>query len=414
MSSCLTGGSGRVYGLDLEMLIKSPSSLSSTASTITSHSSSSPTLSESGGGNSPFTISTRKPRTPRKRPNQTYNEAAALLSTAYPKIFPPKQPSKFTKSQSNIESFFLGNSNSGSSSELLIPLRVVVDSPGFLLQPPIISDKSKFIPVEPTSSPVEVDSPENFEWMLDGDEIEEGIDSIMGKNSNNEGVNYNLCNNNVNSGLCYGYPIGWGMEKEYSCNNINNSHELRLVRGALKNTDDNWWRYPTRVNVTEISPKLYQTTTEKMKKKKKKKKKLLESIISDEKPPEVAAAVVQNSIMKEEEKPNVVNCKTNAGGGGGGLLLKLNHEKLLAAWSDGGSPFSDELPPGNEAIGNNLHARLAQIDLFGGEREASVLRYKEKRRTRLFSKKIRYQVRKLNADQRPRMKGRFVRRPDSP
>lgn len=51
-------------------------------------------------------------------------------------------------------------------------------------------------------------------------------------------------------------------------------------------------------------------------------------------------------------------------------------------------------------------ARLAQIDLFGdsGMREASVLRYKEKRRTRLFSKKIRYQVRKLNADQRPRMK----------
>lgn len=53
-------------------------------------------------------------------------------------------------------------------------------------------------------------------------------------------------------------------------------------------------------------------------------------------------------------------------------------------------------------------ARLAQIDLFseggGGMREASVLRYKEKRRTRLFSKKIRYQVRKVNADRRPRMK----------
>lgn len=52
-------------------------------------------------------------------------------------------------------------------------------------------------------------------------------------------------------------------------------------------------------------------------------------------------------------------------------------------------------------------ARLAQIDLFselGGVREASVQRYKEKRRNRLFSKKIRYQVRKLNADRRPRMK----------
>lgn len=56
-------------------------------------------------------------------------------------------------------------------------------------------------------------------------------------------------------------------------------------------------------------------------------------------------------------------------------------------------------------------ARLAQIDLFsenGGLREASVMRYKEKKRTRLFSKKIRYQVRKVNADRRPRSKVNFV------
>lgn len=39
-----------------------------------------------------------------------------------------------------------------------------------------------------------------------------------------------------------------------------------------------------------------------------------------------------------------------------------------------------------------------------GQREASVLRYKEKRQNRLFSKRIRYQVRKLNAEKRPRVK----------
>ncbi|CAN1760078.1 Protein CHLOROPLAST IMPORT APPARATUS 2, partial [Linum perenne] len=44
------------------------------------------------------------------------------------------------------------------------------------------------------------------------------------------------------------------------------------------------------------------------------------------------------------------------------------------------------------------------------QREASVLRYKEKRQNRLFSKRIRYQVRKLNAEKRPRLKGRFVKR----
>lgn len=39
-----------------------------------------------------------------------------------------------------------------------------------------------------------------------------------------------------------------------------------------------------------------------------------------------------------------------------------------------------------------------------GQREASVLRYKEKRQNRLFAKRIRYEVRKLNAEKRPRLK----------
>jgi hypothetical protein len=51
----------------------------------------------------------------------------------------------------------------------------------------------------------------------------------------------------------------------------------------------------------------------------------------------------------------------------------------------------------------------ARLGMDGG-REARVSRYREKRRTRLFSKKIRYEVRKLNAEKRPRMKGRFVKR----
>lgn len=52
----------------------------------------------------------------------------------------------------------------------------------------------------------------------------------------------------------------------------------------------------------------------------------------------------------------------------------------------------------------------AAKELKVGQREASVRRYKEKRQNRLFSKKIRYQVRKLNAEKRPRLKGRFVKR----
>ena len=37
-------------------------------------------------------------------------------------------------------------------------------------------------------------------------------------------------------------------------------------------------------------------------------------------------------------------------------------------------------------------------------REARVMRYKEKRRNRLFAKRIRYEVRKFNAEKRPRVK----------
>ena len=45
-----------------------------------------------------------------------------------------------------------------------------------------------------------------------------------------------------------------------------------------------------------------------------------------------------------------------------------------------------------------------------GGREASVSRYREKKKTRSFTKTIRYEVRKLNAENKPRMKGRFVKR----
>lgn len=56
---------------------------------------------------------------------------------------------------------------------------------------------------------------------------------------------------------------------------------------------------------------------------------------------------------------------------------------------------------------------VGHVDGGDGGRGARVLRYREKRKTRLFSKKIRYEVRKLNAEKRPRLKGRFVKRTSS-
>ncbi|PON94495.1 Zinc finger-domain containing protein [Trema orientale] len=109
------------------------------------------------------------------------------------------------------------------------------------------------------------------------------------------------------------------------------------------------------------------------------------------------------------------------------ILLRLNYEAVIAAWASQGSPWTTGTRPevnpdhgwpdhmdtwrinnGRNANGDLIRGAGGSTDVEG--REARVSRYREKRRTRLFSKKIRYEVRKLNAEKRPRMKGRFVKR----
>lgn len=342
--SCLSSGGGRAYlveALDLEV-IKSPCS----TSWISNSSSPSSTLSESSN-----CALTRKPRTPRKRPNQTYNEAAAILSTAYPKIFPT---TKLTNNIDTTNAFML------EPSELLMPFQEVdslLDSRLLLFEKP---DFPKGL-INPCGSPAEMDSSEfDAESILD-EEMGEGIESIMGNlQTENEQTQ-----EPIDSSFCYGYPVGYGMRRESR---------------AMRNLEQcDWWSFPS-VNMIDVC-------SESKKKKK-----------------------VEEMETKNSSESGSSQNQTNAG-----LLLKLNYDAVLRAWSDKDSPFPGD-SPASDSAGNDVRARLAQIDLFwdnGGVREASVLRYKEKRRTRLFSKKIRYEVRKVNADRRPRMKGRFVRTPNS-
>ncbi|PAN08147.1 hypothetical protein PAHAL_1G391500 [Panicum hallii] len=108
------------------------------------------------------------------------------------------------------------------------------------------------------------------------------------------------------------------------------------------------------------------------------------------------------------------------------LDLRLNYEAIIESW--GSSPWTGGQRPNVQledfwphahhsgvwmAGGGRLggEALTPRLGMMGGGREARVSRYREKRRTRLFAKKIRYEVRKLNAEKRPRMKGRFVKRP---
>ncbi|MFS7918462.1 putative transcription factor C2C2-CO-like family [Helianthus anomalus] len=481
-STILTGGTGRAYGFDIENVVKSPSMTSSR----NSHSSSpSSTLSESS--NSPIAISNRKPRTPRKRPNQTYNEAAVLLSIACPKVFSNKN---LTNKTNNLSKFTtqkgIQNGNSVyDPPELLLPFPVIENS-GFLLRNPIPKKPNSVFESKVAGS---CQSPEEFEYqncnsgsnsmeMCDGfegvnlgatvrllpcdlevtgsslknnlfhknrvistsgpswpnitldpthaevsctdllnnkfeddfdtesmldEEIEEGIDSIMG--SSNSTIETRELNNdsclNYKPNTCYGYPLGLGFG-----GNLEFNFGMGMKNGirALKNGDDgNWWNFPT-VNVADVSPRVAVVAPVKVKKnpnEKKKKKKRVEELLKRS----------ESELELEFEQGN----KNNGDGNGCKLLLKLNYDDVLNAWSDKGSPLPEEIS-GSESADGDIHTRLAQIDLFsesGGLREASVMRYKEKKRTRLFSKKIRYQVRKVNADRRPRSKGRFVRRSNS-
>ncbi|KAI3665999.1 hypothetical protein L6452_44637 [Arctium lappa] len=137
------------------------------------------------------------------------------------------------------------------------------------------------------------------------------------------------------------------------------------------------------------------------------------------------------------------------------LVLKLDYEKIMDSWVNKGpfyirdnnsdirtvpelqdddfflptTPFNGLTHCERENGGNEGSWAVPEMagtennDTGGGDdtiqadgmnsmihrREASVQRYKEKRRNRLFAKTIRYEVRKLNAEKRPRIKGRFVK-----
>lgn len=332
MSSCLSGGS-RPYALDLD-IIKSPAT-----STRTSQTSSSPCSTISESSNSPLAICTRKPRTQRKRPNQTYNEAAALLSTVYPNIFSTKHPTNQTRESAKSHQILADE-----SSELLLPFRVVDDDSGcgYLLphhQPK--QDKCfsqielKFVPFceKPCQSPGENEIQskgsdldvcwEGFQEDFDAEsildeEIEEGvIDSIMGNLSVDTNVSHRtlysdpICRNQA--------PSGFGIRRGVSA-----------WRGV---SEANWWNFPT-VDVLEISPKLNRSSNaaaEETKKRSKVEKNAVESKDTEESP-------------KEDPAPKPTTA---------GLLLKLNYDEVVDAWSGKGSPFPDE----SDVAGNDASVR---------------------------------------------------------
>nr|VDD33793.1 unnamed protein product [Brassica oleracea] len=140
----------------------------------------------------------------------------------------------------------------------------------------------------------------------------------------------------------------------------------------------------------------------------------------------VSYSEVVEEVMSRSGTPRC--CGGDGKDGRRSLALKLDYEQIMEAWSDKGTLYVDGEPPQTVP---DLHASadvftgggdsgslwtVPEMEtterLWRGHREASLLRYKEKRQNRLFSKRIRYEVRKLNAEKRPRVKGRFVKRDD--
>ncbi|XP_042452660.1 protein CHLOROPLAST IMPORT APPARATUS 2-like isoform X3 [Zingiber officinale] len=374
MSSCLSGGGGggRTYGFDLD-LVKPPPPTSSRSSHTSSPSS---TLSESS--NSALAISIKKARTPRKRLNQTYNEAAALLSTIYPNVFSTTGLKKL--SNSSVRHFTFPEP----SDDLLLPPLPVLFDAAFLLRKPHLEEptaaaqiefKNRFTTDKDCRSPAsssatcsfEPNSPQPFDDDFDAEsileeEVEEGIDSIMGN------LSVSIPSEQDNSGGLLG-----GLEQN--------------LQWALKAQDDcEWWRTPT-VPVQNIVPN-FKTPASKAASEKKKKK-------NEEKEKMCCKKITNRTVSTDTPKGKL---KASLG-------LKLNHEEVLKEWSDRSSMFLDGA--GSPESSANALAKLADLDLLpdaSGGRETSVTKYKEKRRSRLFSKKIRYQVQKMNVDKQPRMK----------
>ncbi|KAB2069418.1 hypothetical protein ES319_A08G094800v1 [Gossypium barbadense] len=76
-----------------------------------------------------------------------------------------------------------------------------------------------------------------------------------------------------------------------------------------------------------------------------------------------------------------------------------------------GRTMGDPSAPIWAATSNNQPPPQAQVG--GMDREARVLRYREKRKNRKFEKTIRYASRKAYAESRPRIKGRFAKRSET-
>lgn len=119
--------------------------------------------------------------------------------------------------------------------------------------------------------------------------------------------------------------------------------------------------------------------------------------------------------------PNSGSSSFSNGSGVEMNLFDLLSDVDLVATGAGGSMLSDggvaplwlqpSLAADTSAVWNSWSPSEAVVVPSAADRAERVRRYREKRKNRKFQKTIRYATRKAYAEARPRIKGRFVKRP---
>ncbi|WVZ78664.1 hypothetical protein U9M48_026343 [Paspalum notatum var. saurae] len=428
-SSCIPAG----LRLDLEMAKTAAaprpahSAASSTLSAEASNASSS-----SSATSSVASLSLKRPRTPRKRPSQTYNEAAALLASMYPSVFPAARGPEAAPPR--LLGLASALADDPACSDLLPPFPVP-DQAAFLLRdlqppPPATPRSPAPAPAKSCPSPSAVSSvfsefrdpapspgtPEDAaasdglgELDFDDDDsfdtdsilcgvdesAAEGIDGIMGKLSmENNGVAAAV-SSVVNSSDLPRSKIHPYL-RSLMVLGLSFRHDQRIIDQALKrhSVHPEWWMCPA-IPVKDISPApLPLVGTAAASEKKKSKKKSLGTIYEESVPEFPANGDIGALALPET-----------------GLGLSLNTERVLKAWHGRGPVFADgnasDLPLSSADV--VVKVKHEDSDPFPENgtspviREGNILKMQRKQKlcTPLPSNKnSRYY--------RPRVKGRFV------
>lgn len=108
---------------------------------------------------------------------------------------------------------------------------------------------------------------------------------------------------------------------------------------------------------------------------------------------------------------NVANCSRNGSASGSNHGSNLHNGSSTAAKVEGANMASDNwaAPEGKAGVGSGSGSGTGLDQDLSAQKEAALNKICQKRKERCFDKKVRYQSRKKPAEDRPRVRGQFVR-----